>query len=1304
MVLTAAEKMRRHREKIKKDPDKYAIYQMKEKKRWVQRKKDKKVKSIKDLSLREQRLTRRKWRKAQASSRQKKKNAQSNLTPPTSPSEVPLTRQYISGRKQKLKQLSKVFRENERLKFQLKTANKQLDRYRKRWERATETRNVDDTPRSKTKKLLRNFSSGLIRKKLFAYEVLIQEIKSRYKETKEKRCKREYKRLIAGKIMKKYKLLCFLKSEIEISHTKFHDAQNVPNNTIVTRYADKVKEFFERDDNSITTAGKKNTITRRKVKKQRRLLTDSRQNLHLKFISENVSCHLSYTSFCRMKPFWVVTPTMRDRETCICKIHDNLQFLASKLKQLNYIQNSNLEYLVTLVTCNINDKVCMYGECSKCNHGKIEITVEEDKAVEWFQWTREKRKYSAEDDRDVTFTQKSVQIGSIKELINSFKDQLLKFKVHFFNIRHQYKCYTNFKLNMKEDHAMIHIDFAENYVAKSHRAIQAVHFGASQKQITLHNGVFFVGPDSQSHTFSTISNSLEHGPPGIWAYMNPVLDSILSKYPKVKVIHFFSDGPATQYRQKLNFFLFTQMIADRGLTYGSWNYLEAGHGKGIPDGVGATLKRSADQLVCNGIDITTASIFYNEVKKSVLKVEMFYVEESEVIKMKENISDVSLQTIQGTMRIHQILTQELGKLDHRVISCADHINSVCNCYDAKTFVWSEMVQNSDRTGKQDTADQKSTKSVKKVTTKGESYFSKLLTSFHKCKAFQELENKCLEANKLNIGELQYHQNLCQTTCKPRLNVDTSAENLMPSDFIRRSAFVPVAVEGDGNCLARVGSVFAYKNQLHHCEIRARIVMELVLHKSLYLNPSHLRKGTSCNDKQSSKLPFSYAMYSDLYTPGTKLTLEIIETIYQQEVMNVTKPKVYLGIWQIFALSSVLGRPLLSVYPERGNPNVRSDLNRTIIPREEKYSEPAAIMWTSTRDDMVERNWIPNHFVPLLLTSVDQNQNVIEQVVTDQNVVEQVVMDQNLVEQVVMDQNLVEQVVMDQNLVEQVVTDQNLVEQVVMDQDQNLVEQVVMDQNVVEQVVEQVVTDQNLGASQNLVEQVVMDQDQNLVEQVVMDQNVVVMDQNVVEQVVTDQNVVEQVVTDQNVVEQVVMNQNVVSKMDQNVVEQVVMDQESSRIRIVEQVVMDQNVVENRSRASRHGSECSRASRHGSGVEQNVVEQVVTDQNRSRASRHGSECSQNRSRASRHGSGVEQNVVEQVVTNLVEQVVMNQNAVEQVVMDQNLVEQVVMDQNVVEQECSRASRHGPECSRASRHGPESESSVEQVVMDQEQVRM
>ncbi len=87
--------------------------------------------------------------------------------------------------------------------------------------------------------------------------------------------------------------------------------------------------------------------------------------------------------------------------------------------------------------------------------------------------------------------------------------------------------------------------------------------------------------------FGTISPSKEKGPAAIWTHLSPVFDLVKSSYPNVTVVHFVSDGPSTQYRQKGNFYLFCTKLQQYRFQSGTWNFLQASHGKGAPDGVEA---------------------------------------------------------------------------------------------------------------------------------------------------------------------------------------------------------------------------------------------------------------------------------------------------------------------------------------------------------------------------------------------------------------------------------------------------------------------------------------------------------------------------------------------------------------------------------------------------------------------------------------------------------------------------------------------------------------------------------------------
>lgn len=119
---------------------------------------------------------------------------------------------------------------------------------------------------------------------------------------------------------------------------------------------------------------------------------------------------------------------------------------------------------------------------------------------------------------------------------------------HFATIKHQFKFIKNLKESMTEEELLVHIDFSENYSCKYATEIQAIHFGGSRNQVTIHTGVaYYLNRDKDRTTFSfaTTSASLRHDPSSIWAHLKPVLTEIFKQNRKLRVVHFLSDSPTT---------------------------------------------------------------------------------------------------------------------------------------------------------------------------------------------------------------------------------------------------------------------------------------------------------------------------------------------------------------------------------------------------------------------------------------------------------------------------------------------------------------------------------------------------------------------------------------------------------------------------------------------------------------------------------------------------------------------------------------------------------------------------------------
>lgn len=697
MALTAAEKMRRSRAKRNSDPQKRQQYLEKERVRSRQR-----YEPVSCLSQKKMNKRRVNWKKASKDYRERQKSGPQVNTPPCSDEELNIQEVSASssnatrGRKKVRREKAKVYRDNAILKVKLSNATKTAEKYRKQAERSRKL-GLTETPRRKTNKLLRGSSvSAEVKKTLLFHNCLMSEINKTTAECTTEAEKQISSKIIGGKIFKRYRVTKFAKeSGLMISWKRMKSNQRkseTPNfiyerkaqiNALGENTKEQIVAFYERDDNSRISTNKKDTITRKKLKKQKRFLLDSMRSLHVKFCSEtNLDVRVGYTSFTKLKPFWVVIPTAADRDTCLCKLHDNLQLKADRLHSLGVISESRLEDVIQYVVCDNKRKECMFRECDQCEGANIVFSdsVADTMDIWWWQWCIVKESLPRQPEKTVTKTVKSKVMGTLKELKSMFQDEIKdNLCPHVYTIQHQYHKYRHVRdeLLREGDEALIHIDFSENYSCKYAQEIQAVHFGASHQQATLHTGILYF-KDGEHISFCSISDSTRHDPSAIWAHLDPVLN--IAYNSGIRTIHFYSDGPTTQYRNKTNFWFFSSYLHERGFHGGTWNFFEAGHGKGAADGIGGVIKRRADRLVANGIDLPDATTLYNNLVEETSVIKLFFIPLA-AIEDKDSKIPGNLISIKGTMKLHQLFTDDVGHLICKDLSCFCTWPTPCSCYD-----------------------------------------------------------------------------------------------------------------------------------------------------------------------------------------------------------------------------------------------------------------------------------------------------------------------------------------------------------------------------------------------------------------------------------------------------------------------------------------------------------------------------------------------------------------------------------------------------------------------------------------------
>lgn len=206
-----------------------------------------------------------------------------------------------------------------------------------------------DSPNAKSKKQMAT-PPHTLRRTLVFHNALLAELRDRYENMSSEREKQLISKIMAGKILKKYRLLKMTRTEFGFSAKRMRNnekrsaalkyTRKKQKNSISTDTEEKIKQFLERDENSRATTGKKETVTK---KKQKRFLNEPMEILHEKF-KEYPDIQISNSEFCK--------PTIKDRDTCICKTHANMQLMTDKLLQ------HKIEDLVVSLCCSPYTNEC----------------------------------------------------------------------------------------------------------------------------------------------------------------------------------------------------------------------------------------------------------------------------------------------------------------------------------------------------------------------------------------------------------------------------------------------------------------------------------------------------------------------------------------------------------------------------------------------------------------------------------------------------------------------------------------------------------------------------------------------------------------------------------------------------------------------------------------------------------------------------------------------------------------------------------------------------------------------------------
>ena len=383
------------------------------------------------------------------------------------------------------------------------------------------------TPRSKAQRFLRDLNISpkkpLVRKLIMA-DIVITEALA---------VKSSSQRIASGKIMKKYRLQRYAQAQHGIQRKGLR--RKVQKNIKADQIRQAVCVFLEREDNSRCLPGKADVTTEERSGNRvaKRVLTDYLANLHMKFCAENTEITISLTTFTRIRPKHIQLTKFISRNTCLCTQHTNMAMILRAMKSASINVTANPEQATR--------------DISLTQMGHLLDNLDDDDHIQYQEW---KRTEMPDGKKRMKVVQTSVNAKEFKEKVMS---QYEKFICHCERIRVQFQGLKDLKANLPENHVLVQMDFAENFTAHCADEIQSAYW--NQTGISLHPVVIYFkqGQDLTHNSFVFVSAELSHNSAAVYCIMKQLASEIKQMVPLVSKVHYWTDGPTSQYRNKTIF-------------------------------------------------------------------------------------------------------------------------------------------------------------------------------------------------------------------------------------------------------------------------------------------------------------------------------------------------------------------------------------------------------------------------------------------------------------------------------------------------------------------------------------------------------------------------------------------------------------------------------------------------------------------------------------------------------------------------------------------------------------------------------
>ena len=432
-----------------------------------------------------------------------------------------------------------------------------------------------------------------------------------------------------------------------------------PGPSLPPETVEMVHVFYESDEISRVMPGKKDFVSvkleGKRMHVQKRLVLNYLREVYHEFKEKFPDRKIGFSKFAELRPkHCILAGASGTHSVCVCTIHQNVK-LMMYVMQLSDLPTYH--HCLARIMCNPPLPKCYLGECDVCP-GVAKLMEELVTLLDENDMDQIVYKQWIATDRSTLET----FCTPAEEFVETFCEKLELLRPHSFIASEQASFYTKCKTSLQAGEILVTVDFSENYSFILQDAAQGFHW--NNAQATLHPFVAYFADSGEIRHLSyvIISDCLHHDTTAVYLFQKcfiAFLKHFLTKELQPKKIIYFSDGAASQHKNRKNFLNLCHHKADFGIS-AEWHFSATSHGKGACDGLGGTVKQLAARASLQrpyNDQIMTPRQLFEWASTSISSAHFGYCSKDDYEREQHNLENRFRQsrTIPGTRKLHSFV-------------------------------------------------------------------------------------------------------------------------------------------------------------------------------------------------------------------------------------------------------------------------------------------------------------------------------------------------------------------------------------------------------------------------------------------------------------------------------------------------------------------------------------------------------------------------------------------------------------------------------------------------------------------------